>query len=268
MNILVCIKQVPDTTEIRIDPITGTLIREGVPSIVNIYDTYALEAAARIKDEYPESSITVLSMGPDSAESALRDCLAVAADRAFLITGKEFSGADTIATSYTLSEAIRHIEKLDGRCFDAVFCGKQAIDGDTAQVGPEIAEHLDIPQVTGAVQVTVDENKLIITRETRLGSEIIAAKMPCLVTFTKPAYVPRLATFRRKMEARKATITRIAASEIHGLDVSSIGLKGSPTRVIKSSPANNKRKGVLHKGEDAEKSAVFIAEVLHDLEVI
>lgn len=268
MNILVCIKQVPDTTEIRIDPVTGTLIREGIPSIVNTYDMYALEAAARIKDEIPESCITVLSMGPNSTESALRDCLAVAADRAFLVSGREFSGADTMATSYTLSEAIKYIENHDNRRFDAVFCGRQAIDGDTAQVGPEVAEYLDIPQVTGAVQVKAEDRRLKVTRETGTGSEIIAAQIPCLVTFTKPAYIPRIATFKRKMAARKAEVLRISASDIPALDVSSIGLKGSPTRVVKTSPANIRREGVMINGDNIDHSATSLAEFLHDLEVM
>ncbi len=268
MNILVCIKQVPDTTEIRIDPVTGTLIREGIPSIVNIYDMYALEAAARIKDERPDSSIMVLSMGPASAETALRDCLAVAADKAFLVSGREFSGADTIATSYALSEAITYIENKESIRFDAVFCGRQAIDGDTAQVGPEIAEYLDMAQVTGALQVTADDSSLIVTRETGTGSEVIAARMPCLVTFTKPSYAPRIATFKRKIEARKAEVVHIGASDIPALDVSRIGLKGSPTRVLSSSPVNNERKGIMADGGDPDLAASSLAGFLRDLEVI
>lgn len=139
MNILVCVKQVPDTTEIKIDPVKKTLIREGVPSIVNPYDTYALENAARMRDKDPSVKIYVLSMGPEQAKNALRECLAIAADKAFLITDRAFGGSDTLATSYIISEAIRYVEKQEGIRFDAIFCGKQAIDGDTAQVGPEIA---------------------------------------------------------------------------------------------------------------------------------
>ena len=141
MNICVCIKQVPDTTEIKIDPVTNTLIRDGVPSIVNPYDTYALENAARLKDKDPSAKIVVISMGPPQAKNALKECLAIAADKAYLITDRAFGGSDTLATSYILASAISHIEKTEGK-FDCIFCGKQAIDGDTAQVGPEIAEHL------------------------------------------------------------------------------------------------------------------------------
>ena len=144
-NILVCIKQVPDTTEIRIDPVKKTLIREGVPSIVNPFDAYALELAARIKDKEPGTKITLVSMGPPQAENALRECLAVGGDKAYLVSGREFGGSDTLATSYILSCAIKKLEELEGK-FDIIFCGKQAIDGDTAQVGPEIAEHIGLPQ--------------------------------------------------------------------------------------------------------------------------
>ena len=145
MKMLVCVKQVPDTTEIKIDPVKNTLIRDGVPSILNPFDGYALEAAARIKDADPDSTITVVSMGPEQANAVLKESLAIAADNAYLVSGREFGGSDTLCTSYILSEAIKEIEKTEGK-FDIIFCGKQAIDGDTGQVGPGIAEHLDYPQ--------------------------------------------------------------------------------------------------------------------------
>ena len=159
MNILVCMKQVPDTTEIKIDPVTNTLIRDGVPSIVNTFDAFALEAAARIKDKNPDTKIVVVSMGPEQAKVALKECLAIAADKAYLVSDRAFGGSDTLATSYILSNAIQKIEELEGK-FDAIFCGKQAIDGDTAQVGPEIAEHLGYPQVTYALEAEADGNRL------------------------------------------------------------------------------------------------------------
>ena len=140
MNILVCIKQVPDTTEIKIDPVTNTLIRDGVPSIVNPFDAYALEMALRLKDQQ-DATVIVMSMGPPQAKSALKECLAVGADKAYLVSDRAFGGSDTLATSYILSRAIRAVEEKTGK-FDLIFCGKQAIDGDTAQVGPEIAEQL------------------------------------------------------------------------------------------------------------------------------
>ncbi|MDE7034912.1 MAG: electron transfer flavoprotein subunit beta/FixA family protein, partial [Eubacteriales bacterium] len=187
MNILVCVKQVPDTTEIKIDPVKNTLIREGVPSIVNPFDGYALEAAARIRDKNPDTRIVVVSMGPEQAKNALKECLAIAADKAYLVSGREFGGSDTLATSYILSETIREIERREGP-FDAIFCGKQAIDGDTAQVGPEIAEHLGYPQVTYGLEAELDGGALKIKKETEDGAEIVAVNMPCLVTFTKPSW--------------------------------------------------------------------------------
>ena len=143
MNIFVCAKQVPDTNEIKIDPVTNTLIRKGVPSILNTYDGFALEQALRLKDKNPEIKITVISMGPPQADQMLRDCLAVGADNAYLVTDKKFGGSDTLATSYIISEAIKKVAQTEGEP-DMVFCGLQAIDGDTAQVGPELAEHLDL----------------------------------------------------------------------------------------------------------------------------
>ena len=185
MNILVCVKQVPDTTEIKIDPVKNTLIREGVPSIVNPFDGYALEAAARIKDQNPDTKIVVLSMGPEQAKNALKECLAIAADKAYLVSDRAFGGSDTLATSYIICQAIKKVEELEGR-FDAIFCGKQAIDGDTAQVGPELAEHLDYPQVTYALESEAGDGVLQVKKEVEEGAEIIEVATPCVITFTKP----------------------------------------------------------------------------------
>ena len=155
MRILVCVKQVPDTAEIKIDPVTNTLIRAGVPSIVNPFDACALEVAARIKDADPSTEITLLSMGPDQAKDALRECLAVGGDKAYLCSDRKFGGSDTLATSYILASAIQSIEEKEGK-FDLILAGKQAIDGDTGQVGPEIAAHMGLAQVTYAAEVTVE----------------------------------------------------------------------------------------------------------------
>ena len=168
MNMLVCVKQVPDTTEIKIDPVKNTLIREGVPSIVNPFDGYALEAAARIKDKDPSAKIVVLSMGPEQAKAALKECLAIAADKAYLVSDRAFGGSDTLATSYIISETIKKVEELEGK-FDVIFCGKQAIDGDTAQVGPEIAEHLGLPQITYGLEAEVDGDAIKVKKEVEEG---------------------------------------------------------------------------------------------------
>ena len=233
MNILLCVKQVPDTADIRIDPEKNVLIRKGVPSILNPFDSYALEAAARIKDRDPATKIVALSMGPPQAEAVLRECLAIAADRAYLISGRAFGGSDTLATSYILSEAIKLVSEQEGP-FDAVFCGKQAIDGDTAQVGPEIAEHLGIPQVTYGLEAEVSGDVLNVRRETEAGYAVVSVKTPCLVTFTKPSFEVRYPTIPSKLAADKADITVLSEEDLTSIDRTQIGLAGSPTKVKKT----------------------------------
>ena len=254
MNILVCIKQVPDTTEIKIDPVTNTLIRAGVPSIVNPFDAYALEIAARIKDVTPETKIILLSMGPKQAEAALKECLAVGGDKAYLVSDRAFGGADTLATSYTLKTAIDKIETLEGK-FDIIFCGKQAIDGDTAQVGPEIAEHMDCPQITYAIEAKVEND------------EVLAAKMPCVITVTKPSFSPRYPTIKSKMAANRATINTLTAADIP-VDAERIGLKGSPTKVKKSFTPPQKQGGVVVKEDSPEASAQKLFELLNSAHIV
>lgn len=265
MKLLVCIKQVPDTTEIRIDPETNTLIRAGVPSIVNPFDAYALEAAARIKDEQG-GSITVMTMGPPQAKEALVECLGVGADKACLVSDRAFGGSDTLATSYILSEAIRAVEAREG-AFDVIFCGKQAIDGDTAQVGPEIAEHLDLPQVTYAVEVTAGEGKIVAKRENDDGYALIEMQTPCLVTVTKPAFEPRLPTIKSKMAAKRAEIACITAEDVE-LDLTQCGLKGSPTKVKKTFTPKVKKGGMRIAEEDDAAAGRKLAALLADAKVI
>ena len=248
LNICVCVKQVPDTTEIKIDPVKNTLIRDGVPSILNTFDGYALEAAARLKDKNPNIKIYAICMGPAQAKAVLKESLAICADKAFLISGRQFGGSDTLATSYIISEAVKMVEKREGIHFDMIFCGKQAIDGDTAQVGPEMAEHLGYPQVTYGLECkeTEDEMGLIVTQEGDDGRNIIEVSMPCLVTFTKPSYDPRFPTVKRKLAANKAEIPTITDSEedFPEIDRTRIGLKGSPTKVKKTYTPPQKEGGV------------------------
>lgn len=243
MNILVCVKQVPDTTEIKIDPVTNTLIRAGVPSIVNPFDAYALEAAARIKDKDPETKIIVLSMGPDQAKAALRECLSIAADRAYLASDRAFGGSDTLATSYILSECIKKIEDVEGK-FDVIFCGKQAIDGDTAQVGPEMAEHLGYPQVTYGLEAEAADGMIKIKKEVEGGAEIIGMTLPGVVTFTKPSWDPRYPTIKRRIAANRADIMTITAADLPSINLEKAGLKGSPTKVKSTFVPQKKTGGV------------------------
>jgi electron transfer flavoprotein alpha/beta subunit len=267
MNILVCVKQVPDTTIIKIDPETNTLIRKGVPSILNPFDGYALEAAARIKDADPDTKIVLVSMGPQQAEAVLREGLAIAADKAYLVSARQFGGSDTLATSYILSCAVKKIEETEGK-FDAIFCGKQAIDGDTAQVGCELAEHLGLPQVTYGLTAEVYEDGLKILREEEDGNTVIGVKTPCLVTFTKPAWDPRYPNIKRKLAARKAEIPVLGYEEFPGIDDSSIGLKGSPTKVKSTFVPEQKKGGVIIDGEDGAQKGQKLVAMLNDANII
>lgn len=267
MNMLVCVKQVPDTTEIKIDPVKNTLIREGVPSIVNPFDGYALEAAARIKDADPSAKIVVLSMGPEQAKAALKECLAIAADKAYLVSDRAFGGSDTLATSYIISETIKKVEELEGK-FDIIFCGKQAIDGDTAQVGPEIAEHLNYPQVTYALEAEAEGDRLKVKKEVEEGAEIIGISMPCVVTFTKPAWDPRYPTVKRKLAANRADIPTLGEDAFPEIDTTRIGLKGSPTHVKKTFVPQKKTGGIKIKEETAAESAAKLFQLLNDANII
>jgi len=239
VNCIVCIKQVPDTAEVRINPETNTLIREGIPSIINPYDLHAIEAALQVREKIG-GKVTVITMGPPQAEEALREAISMGADEVRLISDRAFAGSDTWATSYTLSKAI---EKLG--C-DIIFCGKQAIDGDTAQVGPEIAEFLDIPHI--AYVKKIDDIGSSFIRVQRLmddGYDVVESRVPVLLTVVKEINTPRLPSLKGKMAAKKAVITRMDSQAI-GAEASNLGLKGSPTQVKNIfAPQTKKEKKVL-----------------------
>ena len=230
MNILVCVKQVPDTTEIKIDPVTNTLIRAGVPSIVNPFDAYALEMAVRLKEK-AGGKITVVSMGPAQAKEALKSCLAVGADQAFLVTDRAFGGSDTLATSYILSCAVKKMEEDQGAPFDFIFCGKQAIDGDTGQTAPSIAEHLGATRLTYVLSLKVEGGKVIAERQVEEGVEVIETKFPVLCTATKESNKPRYATVKGVMRSFNTEIGQITLADLPDADTTKMGLKGSPTKV-------------------------------------
>lgn len=266
MNLLVCVKQVPDTTEIKIDPVTNTLIRAGVPSILNPFDGYALEVAARLKDTHPDSKIVVATMGPAQAKEALKHCLSTAADAAYLISDRAFGGSDTLATSYILSKAIGLIEEKEGP-FDVILCGKQAIDGDTAQVGPEIAEHLDLPQVTYAVEASEQDGRLRVKKETETGYDVLEVGMPCLITVTKPAFELRNPTIKRKLAVGKADIPTLTSEDFE-IDLTRAGLKGSPTKVKKTFTPSLKKTGEKLDGSDPRQAAVALLDMLREAKVM
>lgn len=251
MKIVVCIKQVPDTTEVRLDPKTGTLIRDGVPSIINPDDKSGLEAALKLKDEVG-AEVTVLTMGPPQAKKALREALAMGADKAILLSDRAFAGADTWATSSTLAAALNNLE------YDLVIAGRQAIDGDTAQVGPQIGEHLGLPQVSYVADLKVDGDSLILKRVFEDGYQKIKVKMPCLITTLSEMNEPRYMSVGGVFDAyRDKEIINWSLSDIE-VDTANIGLKGSPTKVKKSFTKGAKSAGQVYELEPKDAAKIIV----------
>ncbi|MGB7568143.1 MAG: electron transfer flavoprotein subunit beta/FixA family protein [Chitinivibrionales bacterium] len=245
MNIVVCIKQVPGTTKVKINPETGTLIREGVEAVVNPFDEYAIEEALRIKERVG-GTVKVITMGPPQAEEALKTAIAMGADDCCLITDRAFAGSDTWATSYTLAKGIQALGK-----FDLIMCGKQAIDGDTAQVGPGVAEMLDIPFVAWVRKVEeITDTFIRVERTMEDGYEVIEMPLPGLITVIKEINVPRLASLKGKMRARK-TSASIMNAQIVNADPQKTGLNGSPTQVLRSFVPERKTSGEKLTGDTA-----------------
>ncbi|MCI5902608.1 MAG: electron transfer flavoprotein subunit beta/FixA family protein [Blautia sp.] len=267
MNICVCIKQVPDTNEIKIDPVKHTLIRTGVPSIVNPFDTYAQEVGVRLKEKLG-GRLVVITMGPPQAAEAVKSCLAVGADAGYLISGRKFGGSDTLATSYILSEAIRTVEEKEGIRFDLILCGKQAIDGDTAQVGPEIAEHLGIPQVTYALDIREENGDLQVKRECDAGYDIISVKLPAVVTVVRLPYEPRYPTYKTRKEARTKEIPVLSEKDLTTIDLGRCGLNGSPTKVKSTYTPIREKHGMIIRGMRAEAAAKKLAEMVCDAKIL
>lgn len=250
MKIVVCIKQVPDTTEVKIDPVKGTLIRDGVRSIMNPEDKHALEGALDLKDKHG-AHVTVITMGPPQAEAVLREAMAMGADEAVLISDRAFAGADTLATSYVLANAIKKLE-----C-DVVYAGRQAIDGDTAQVGPEIAEHMDIPQITYVENVDVIEGGLKVQRAWEDGYDVIEVKTPVLLTAIKELNTPRYMNVKNIFQIFKKDIIKWNAADLE-CDATKIGLKGSPTKVKRSSTKETKGQGEIVNGTPKEAAEIAV----------
>lgn len=249
MRIIVCVKQVPDTNEITINPETGTLIRDGVPSILNNDDANALEQALEIKDEYPDTEVIALTMGPPQAKEMLQECLAMGADDAILLSDRALGGSDTWATSNALAAGIRKIGN-----FDLIFAGRQAIDGDTAQVGPQIAEKLGIPQVTYVKEFEMADGMVTVQRALEDGYEQLRVKLPCVLTAIKELNTPRYMSVPGILRAVKADIKVWNADDI-GVDKSVVGLKASPTNVFRSFTPKPKGKGVTVEGDTAKELA-------------
>jgi electron transfer flavoprotein beta subunit len=242
MNIVVCIKQVPETTEVRVDPKTNALIREGIKSVINPFDENAIEAALQLKEAYG-GKVTVVTMGPPQAEEALRHTIAMGADEAVLLTDMAFRGSDTLATSYTLAMAVRKVGDVD-----LILCGKQAIDGDTGQVGPGLAERLGCPQVTFAIGLEVVEGKLRARRVLDDFYEVLEVKLPAVVTVVKQINEPRHPSMKNVLKAKRAEILKWTLADLEG-DPTQTGFDGSPTQVIQVWPPQKRAGGQVLEGE-------------------
>ncbi|MBF0520177.1 MAG: electron transfer flavoprotein subunit beta/FixA family protein [Nitrospirae bacterium] len=248
MKIVVCIKQVPDTAEVKINPQTNTLMRDGVPSIINPYDLHAIEAAVAIK-EVMDATVTVLTMGPPQAEVALRESIAMGADEAVLLSDRAFAGSDTWATAYTLSGALKKLG------FDLIFCGKQAIDGDTAQVGPAMAEFLDIPHVAYVSKInSISDTVVEVRRMMDDGYDVVETSVPVLFTVVRELNQPRFASLKGKMRAKNAQIRKLTHADIE-LDEKDLGLSGSPTQVKNIFAPEMKKERIVFEGSPAEQVA-------------
>ncbi|MBU1998697.1 MAG: electron transfer flavoprotein subunit beta/FixA family protein [Candidatus Omnitrophica bacterium] len=255
MNVIVCIKQVPETTEVKINPETNTLVRDGVKSIINLFDMYAIEEGVRLKDKFG-GKVTVITMGPAQAEAALREAISMGADEGVLISDRAFAGSDTWATSYTLACAIKRLGS-----FDMIICGKQASDGDTAQVGPGISVHLDIPQVTYVKKIEeINDNMVRIERMTEEGYDVVESPIPFLITVVKEINEPRIASLKGMIKAKAAKIMHWTAQDI-GAEAQNIGLSGSPTNVVKIFTPIPRVGGQILKGDNHEVVEKLVQEL-------
>ena len=264
MKIVVCAKQVPDTTEVKLDPKTNTLIRDGVPSIINPDDKAGIEAALQLKEKVG-GTVTVISMGPPQADAALREALAMGCDEAILVTDRAFGGADTWATSSTIAAALKKID------YDIIITGRQAIDGDTAQVGPQIAEHLGIPQVSYAEEIVdAAKGKVVVKRQFEDRYHVIEVKTPCLITALAELATPRYMTVHGIFDAYREKEVKVWTLEElkDTVDMANIGLKGSPTNVKQSFTKQAKGKGLYYKDLSAEEAVETIVAKLEERHII
>ncbi len=255
MKIFVCIKQVPDTTNVRINPETNTLVREGVQSIINPFDVYAIEEGVRLKEKHG-GTVTVITMGPPQAAEALREAIGLGADNAYLVSDRAFAGADTLATAFALACAIRHLGGAD-----IILMGRQAIDGDTGQVGPGVAENLDISHVTDIRKIEeIVDGRIVVERLLEEGYARIAARLPVVLTVVKEINTPRMPSLKGKLAAKKAEIPVLKASDI-GADVERLGLNGSPTQVMKIFTPPKPGGGRKFTGEPADTVSALLSEL-------
>lgn len=262
LNILVCVKQVPDVNLVKIDPVTGSLIRKGVPAILNPLDANALEAAVQLKEQYG-GTVSCITMGPDQAEEALRECLAAGADRAVLLSDRAFANADTLATSYVIATAAKQLGS-----FDLIFCGKESLDGATGQMASQLAERFDASQLSCTQEIlSLDETEKTLTarRELEKRVETTQAQLPCLITVEKTNYHPRIPNLKSWKASRKAQILRYDSKSIPGLDPEQIGDPGSPTKVPRTYPPEVGSKGIMIDEGSIDKSVAKLASVIREV---
>jgi len=265
MHSVVCIKQVPDSAQIRVHPVTNTIMRQGVPAIINPYDLFALEEALRLKDRFG-GKVTVITMGPPQAETALRKALSFGADDAILITDKAFAGADTLATSYALAAALRKLNELTP--VDLVFTGKQTIDGDTAQVGPGIAKRLELQLLTYVsriVELDLDQRTIVVERRAEGGVQVLKSSTPCLITMLEGTNQMRFGTMPDMFRAARYELQQWDRTAAGIDDVTKIGLKGSPTivsKVFTPTPRAKKAEMItVENGKPADLAVELIARI-------
>lgn len=266
MEILVCIKQVPDdSVDILFDEAKSTPKLDGITSIVNAFDGYALEMAARYKEAYG-GNISVVSLGTEKAKDAVRNCLAVGADKGFVISDSAFDGSDTLATSYILTKAVSKIEELNGIKFDIIFCGQEATDFTSGQVGAQMAEFLCINQVTNIVSIDNSDTGILCKQETEEGYNMISASIPALVTVSKPEYDPRYPTMKNKMAARKMDIPIFTSSDL-STEPENVGLNGSHVKVIKTFAPAKKSAGIKIQEKTAADSVIKAVTMMSEAKV-
>jgi len=262
MNITVCIKQVPGSNKVEVDPVTGVLKRDGADSKMNPYDLYALETALQLKETYG-GKVTVITMGPPSAEEVIKEAFSMGADEGYLMTDRKFAGADVLATAYTLSQGIR----IAGD-FDVIICGKQTTDGDTAQVGPEMSEYLDIPCIANVIEINgVRARGLAVTMDMQTAIERSFISFPCLLSVDKGIYQPRLPSYIKKKESADRFITHITFDDLMDRDEKKYGLNGSPTQVQRIFPPAVNDKREMIRGE-AKEVGCAIASKLKELKFV
>lgn len=260
MHIMVCVKQVPDTTEIKIDPKTNTLDRSSAPAIINPYDAHAVEEAVKIKHQVG-GKVSIISMGPPQAQEVIKKCIELGADEGYLLSDRAFAGSDTLATSYILSSGIKKI--IEQQPIDLIFCGKQAIDGDTAQVGPGIARRLGIPQLTYVSMiksVNLENKTVIVHRKIDVGYEVVQSKLPCLITVEKEINELTFSSLPNMLKAARYT-AKVWDINAFEADISQMGLKGSPTTVRKIFAPKGRQGGEVFKGNSDELVNTIIEKV-------